>query len=347
LVEHGGRKKHNLEILHPKRKKNNGILIVDTALESEALKFLAHLKTKKPADLSKKSAASLADVLQHGPRKLTTSDLPIWLVNQYIIPKCYKDEDSDWKEIGFKLLSYPIKDTAVTQASGDSAKFFTEASLCYWFNLMEKNKDTSLLGPQKEQKELFDKALSFHEGNKHFQALFFSIKPTLAGYPAAESLFLELYNKLFEGKIIDSLSKNSLLQNLLSGTQNQAEEKNAEKFAVEMQAASSALASVKEMGDLDTVAEHLETACLYSTDASILLMSAFFQQTDDRVLQLLQQASAKGSSDAKRTLHLLEEHGNWKTLQKSCFAFQKLLTHIRHTILSTSNWNNFTYKNQL
>lgn len=114
-----------------------------------------------------------------------------------------------------------------------------------------------------------------------------------------------------------------------------------------MNLAQAALNNIKQINDLNTVADHLETACVYTNDSGVILMSAVFQAADDRVYQLIEQASNQGCKDAKKLIHLLTEHETWRNLQKNCYAFEILLKHIRSTLQNTSDWSDFSYRNCL
>lgn len=230
-------------------------------------------------------------------------------------------------------------------ASDKKARLLVEASLYHWLTVLENSTSENTFEDEKKLKQNYDRAVSFCGKDKDVIVLFFVLQAALAGYPRALDLFKETFRKVFpKGSLHPSIESNSHLQKLLTelDVQNDTTE-----FSCKMALAQTALASVKKMDDLNEVAEHLETACLYTNDSGVLLMSALFRNYDDKVYQLVEQAANQGCTDAKKLIHLLNEYESWRVLQKSCYAFEFLLRHVRNSLQNTSDWNSFSYKNCL
>jgi len=72
------------------------------------LKFLQHLRVQKPKSISIESAKSLAEYVPCSPSKLSTSDLPVWMVTEFFAQNCYKSEyenSKDWEDVAIRLIS--------------------------------------------------------------------------------------------------------------------------------------------------------------------------------------------------------------------------------------------------
>ena len=224
--------------------------------------------------------------------------------------------------------------------SEEKQSLLAESSIFYWCTRTREE-----LGDSKELTKLYDQAVDAEQEDKIRVALFLCTRPAFAGFLAAETLFVKLYRQVFPEPNLPKVVLECDVWKRLFSSETEAS-KSSEQFATEMQAAQVALRAVRSPQDLDVVSQHLEKARLYSTEPSVTLMSALFQASDVTATQVIRHAAAQGSGDAQYLLDLLEEYsGNWVTLQKKCYNFQRVVDHHRLHLLRNTNWESYACPN--
>ena len=238
------------------------------------------------------------------------------------------------------------------QPGPESAKkILIEEYIKYWV-IHIGDKDKKLPTPE-ELGDRLKKAIEYFDKNLFNSALYFSTLPGLLQLPRAKEIFTQSYHKIFgeSHKFLDAATTD-LLWAKLDGREPIIDDgslaiRDSELFGKWMAAAQTELHNTTEISHLQNVLTHINSAKAISNDPGLLLFAAVLQPSDSEAENLIKLAASKGNSDANILLSHLEKYKNWRQLQRKCYEFEIVVSHIRDILLNTENWESFSYLNVL